>query len=44
MTKKYTEVLAHLFIVQIPRPGDSERTFSVSESSCHITTCLTVQR
>jgi len=26
--------LAHLF-VKVPRPGDSEVTFSVMESSCH---------
>jgi len=26
--------LNHLF-VKVPRPGDSEETFSVFESSCH---------
>jgi len=35
----------HLF-VKVPRPGDSEVTFSVFESSCHLllTTSLTTQR
>jgi len=28
-------VLAHLF-VKVPRPGDSEVTFSVIESSCYL--------
>jgi len=30
-------VLAHLF-VKVPWPGDSERTFLVFESSCHLFT------
>jgi len=30
-------VHAHLF-VKLPRPGDREVTFSVFESSCHLTT------
>jgi len=28
-------IFAHLF-VKVPRPGDSEGTFSVFESSCHL--------
>jgi len=27
--------IAHLF-VKLPRPGESEETFSVLESSCHL--------
>jgi len=28
-------MLGHIF-VKVPRPGDSERTFSVFESICHL--------
>jgi len=30
-----TKIIAHSF-VKLPRPGDSEKTFSVFESSCHL--------
>jgi len=30
-----TRLSTHLF-VKVPRPGDSEVTFSVFESSCHL--------
>jgi len=35
MHDKTNFVLAHLF-VEVPRPGDSEVTFSVFELSCHL--------
>jgi len=38
------KVLAH-YHVKVPQPGNSERTFSVFESSCHLLfTSLTTQR
>jgi len=39
----YLGLGAHLF-VKVPRPGDSEGTFSVIESSSPVTTSLTTQR
>jgi len=43
-TKYYPSLGTHLF-VKVPRPGDSEVTFSVFESSRHhLLPCLTTQR
>jgi len=41
---KFYGLDTHLF-VKVPRPGDSEVTFSVFESRCHLLeTSLTTQR
>jgi len=32
----FSRLVTHLFVKYVPRPGNSEATFSVFESSCHL--------